>query len=116
MWPPALDELKTSQKLPLDDHRDDDQLQQGLDGAVEFVERVRGADFNFAMESGSALPDPPADLRLGTLRLGYRWHRRYVSPDGYVSMSELGANRVTTFDPDIDRQLGIGRYRKPIIA
>lgn len=122
-WPPTLDELKVSQKLslepsedPAQDALDDEQLMQGLDGAVEFVERVRKGSFNFAMESGSTLPDPSADLRLGTLRLAYRWHLRYRSPDGIVSMAEAGTSRVASFDPDIDRQLGIGRYRSPVFA
>ena len=123
MWPPTLDELKLSQKLSLEpsanpeqDAIDDAQLMQGLDGAVAFVERVRKGSFNFAMESGSDLPDPTDDLRLGTLRLAYRWHLRYRSPDGIVSMAEVGTTRVSSFDPDIDRQLGIGRYRSPVFA
>lgn len=124
-WPPTLDELKVSQKLPLtpppnqtpeDAALDDEQLMQGLDGAVAFVERVRKGSFNFAMESGSSLPDPPDDFRLGVLRLAYRWHLRYRSPDGLVSMAEAGTSRVASFDPDIDRQLGIGKYRSPVFA
>jgi hypothetical protein len=31
-------------------------------------------------------------------------------------MGEMGTARVTSFDPDIDRLLRIGRHRGPVIA
>jgi hypothetical protein len=50
------------------------------------------------------------------LRLAGRWHTRRRSPDGLVAMAEMGAARVTSFDPDIDRLLRIGRHKRPRVA
>ena len=107
-WPPTLDALK--QDMGISDVRDDDRLQTVLDASVSFVERVRGDDFNFGGDLGSDLPDPSADLILGTLRLASRWHTRRRSPDALIQMAEMGASRVPSFDPDIERLLGIGRH------
>lgn len=60
--------------------------------------------------------DPTEDLFLGTIRLAHRWHVRRRSPDGLVNMSDLGTARVPSFDPDIERLLGIGRYSGPVFA
>jgi hypothetical protein len=113
MWPPTLDELKLD--MGVDDDRDDDRLGQVLDAAVAFVVRVRPR-FNYEADPDSALPAPPADIQLGTVRLAGRWHSRRRSPDALVDMAEMGASRVPSFDPDIERLLGIGRYRGPVFA
>src|SRR5690606_41855670 len=110
-----LTELKLDMMSPCDESRADDRLRQVLDAAVVFVERV-GPGFNYQAESGSDLPYVPDDLRLGTLRLAGRWHTRRRSPDALIEMGELGASRVPGVDPDIERLLGIGRYRAPVIA
>ena len=115
-WPPALDDLKGDMGIDLADVRDDVRLVQVLGAAVAFVERVRGGDFNFAADPLSDLPDPTADLVLGTVRLAGRWHVRRRSPDALVQMAELGASRVPSFDADIETMLGIGRHRKSVIA
>lgn len=122
MWPPDLDALKADMRSrgepdgQLDD--DDVRLQQVLDAAVEFVQRVRSGDYNFAADPDSELPDPGEDdqLVLGTLRLARRWHERRRSPDGLVDMGELGSSRIPSVDPDIERLLGIGRFRGPVFA
>jgi len=121
MWPPDLTALKADLRSRgesvSDLDADDDQLQQVLDAAIAKVQEVRSGDFNFDDDPESELPDPGADLVLGTLRLAGRWHTRRRSPDGMVQMAqEMGATRVPSFDPDIDRLLGIGRYRGPVIA
>lgn len=113
-WPPALPELKTD--LKVDDDRDDERLEQVLDAAVSFVERVHAGGFNFDADPVSDLPDPDADLALGTLRLAGRWHVRRRSPDALIAAGELGTSRVPSFDPDIDRLLRLGRFRGPVIA
>ncbi|MGL5909489.1 MAG: hypothetical protein ACRCZP_05775, partial [Phycicoccus sp.] len=87
-----------------------------LDAAVATVERVRGGSLNFTGDPLSLLPGPGADVALGTVRLAGRWHVRRRSPDGLVAASELGSTRVPSFDPDIERLLGLGRYRSPVIA
>lgn len=107
-WPPVLADLKLD--LGVEDDRDDPRLGQVLDAAVGFVQRVRAGDFNFDADPESTLPAPTADLVLGTLRLAGRYHTRRRSPDGLVQMAELGASRVSSYDPDIDRLLGIGRF------
>lgn len=112
-WPPDLDELKLDMKIT--DTRDDARLQQVLDASVAFVEKIHAGTWAFG-DQLSELDDPPADVRLGTLRLAGRWHLRRRSPDGLISAGDLGTTRVTSFDADIDRMLRIGRYRKSVIA
>ena len=115
-WPPELAELKDD--LKISDTRDDVRLQQVLDAAVAFVERIKLGryDFSNGEDSGCDLPPPDMDLRLGTLRLAGRWHVRRRSPDGLITAAELGSARVPSFDADIERLLGIGRYAPPVIA
>ena len=117
MWPPQLQDLKTDLGVP--DNRDDVTLAEDLDAAVATVERELWGDFNFdgtmVDEAGLPLPIPPPDVVLGTLRLAGRWHNRRRSPDGVIDMGELGTARIPSFDPDIERMLGVGRYRRPMV-
>jgi hypothetical protein len=53
---------------------------------------------------------------LGTVRLAARWHNRRRSPDGMLDMGELGNARIPTGDPDIERLLGIARFRGPMVG
>lgn len=115
-WPPGLGALKDDLGIDEVDTRDDARLSSMLDAAVAFVQRVHAGGFDFTGDVGSTLPTPDADLVTGTLRLAGRWHTRRRSPDGLVAMAELGAARVPSFDPDIERLLRVGRYRGPVIA
>lgn len=131
-WPPTLVELKDELSstpgtpgVPVGDTRDDTKLQRYLDAAVSFVERVRPqfnytADPVFVTDADTELqvevPEPTPDIVLGTLRLAIRWNTRRRSPDGLVAMAEQATARIPSFDPDIDRLLGIGRYRKAVFA
>jgi hypothetical protein len=115
-WPPTLDELKDDLKIPLTDTRDDAVLQRQLDASVTFVQRVRAGAFNFDADPTSTLPAPSSDLELGTVRLAGRWFTRRRSPDALIAMADSASSRVPSFDPDIDRQLGIGRFRGPVFA
>jgi hypothetical protein len=112
----TLADLKTEMGIEPDDTRDDAQLQTVLDAAVTFVERVRHGQFDFDGDPLSDLPAPTADLTLGTLMLARRWHTRRRSPDGLVQMAELGSARVSSFDPDIDRLLRLGRHARPVVG
>lgn len=95
---------------------DHDQLQMVLDAAVAWV-RPKRPGFNWAgLVTIPQLPDPGQDLMLGILRLAARWHNRRASPNGIVDMGEMGGSRITTYDPDIDRLLRIGRYAKAVIG
>jgi hypothetical protein len=112
-WPPTLAELKVDLDIDPNDVRQDARLTQSLDAAVDFVERVR-PDYRYdplVLEQFDK-PDPTKDLVLGTLRYAGRLHARRRSPDGMVSMGELGSTRVSTGDGDIDRLLRIGRHQK----
>lgn len=112
-WPPTLNELKTDRGIELSDTRDDEQLDMVLDAAVAFVQRVRpDLKYDPTDPDQLELPDPSADVRLGTLRLAGRWHDRRRSPDGMIAMAELGVSRVSTFDGDIDRLLRLGRHQR----
>ncbi|MDG4790376.1 hypothetical protein O7626_31405 [Micromonospora sp. WMMD1102] len=112
-WPPTLTDLKQDMGPEFEDDggQDDDRLQLVLDASVAFVERVR-SDVNFDGDLGSDLEDVSPDLVLGTLRLASRWHTRRRSPDALIQMAEMGASRVPTFDPDIERLLQIGRHQQ----
>lgn len=113
-WPPDLPLLKLDANVT--DDRDDARLQLVLDAAVAFVEQVHLGRYNFAGDPELPLPAPGEGIELGTVRLAYRWHVRRRSPDGLVAMGELGSSRVPSFDPDIERQLRIGRYALPVVA
>lgn len=115
-WPPTLEVLKEDLSIPAEDERDDASLQRMLDASVSYVERVRAGSYNFTADPLSDLPAPPADFELGILRQAGRWHTRRRSPDGLVDMGEMGQGRVPSFDPDIERMLGIGKYRGPVFA
>ncbi|MDN5929484.1 MAG: phage gp6-like head-tail connector protein [Pseudonocardia sp.] len=113
-WPPDLTALKLDMRIT--DERDDAPLQLVLDAAVAWVAERRRSSFNFDGDLGSALPDPTASIELGTLRLAARWHARRRSPDALIEVAEFGASRIPAFDIDIERLLGIGRYRKSVVA
>jgi len=115
-WPPGLDELRRElRRVDGADTTDDQLLTDAVDAAVAFVVRIHGTRYNLDGLS-VGLPDPPADLRLGTVYLARRLHSRRSSPDGVINLGELGSSRIPSFDPDIDRMLRIGRYRGPVIA
>lgn len=116
VWPPTLADLKIDQGIPANDTRDDAKLGQVLAAAVRFIEDVHDENYDFGQESGTDLLAADVLLGLGTIRLAFRWHTRRRSPDALVAMSELGAGRVPSFDPDIDRMCRIGRYAPPVIA
>lgn len=113
-WPPTLDTVRAELKREPGDTVDDVLLGRTLDAAVALVQRVRSASFNFDGDPDSPLPAPTEDIVLGTVRLAIRWHQRRRSPDGLVALGgQLGSARVPSFDPDIERLLGLGRYRGP---
>lgn len=117
-WPPELDLLKQDQKIT--DTRDDGRLQTMLSAAVAFVQRIHRERYDFGAPpddvTADPLPAPDSDMELGTVRLAVRWSVRGRSPDGLVNSGDLGVNRITSFDPDIDRQLRIGRYAPSVFA
>jgi len=117
-WPPQLDDLKAELGRARTDTADEPQLQLVLDASVAEVERERFGDLNFSNSTTGAdslLPAPSADVVLGTLRMAIRlWHRRR-SPEGFVDLGEFGHSRVPRWDADIDRLLGIGEFRRPMV-
>lgn len=117
-WPPELADLKIDAQLDADDDRDDAALVQTLDAAISFVQRRHRGRYDFGLgELGDELlPAPELDMGLGTVRLAMRWHTRRRSPDALISLGDLGAGRVPSFDADIDRMLRVGRYAPSVIA
>jgi hypothetical protein len=115
-WPPTLAMLKQDQRIPDTDVRDDDDHTTQLAAAISFVEGRHDGMFDFADDSGSTLPRPPAEMVLGAIRLAIRWKTRRRSPDALITAGELGSSRVPSFDPDIERMLQIGRYSPPVTA
>lgn len=114
-WPPTLAELRVETGLEADDDSRDAVLQPRLDAAIAFV-KGRRPGINFANDPTVDLPVPDADMVLGTLMLASRWNTRRRSPDALVQMGEMGAGRVPSIDPDIERLLRIGRYAKAAFA
>lgn len=115
IWPPSLGLLKSDMGLEQDDIVGADAFRAVLEAAITFVESVR-PDLNFALDPVSELPLPDAATRLGTIRLAARWKARGRSPEALISMGEFGSARVPSFDPDIERLLKIGRFRKADFA
>lgn len=118
-WPPTVADLREDLGLAASDTLagDDGRLSTVLAAAIAYVERVRSGEFAFTPPTGaSTLPRPGDDLCLGAVRLAGRYHTRRRSPDGLVSAGELGNSRVPLIDSDIERLLGIGRYRRSVIA
>ncbi|QRP48002.1 phage gp6-like head-tail connector protein [Amycolatopsis sp. FDAARGOS 1241] len=114
-WPPQLADLKADLKVPDGTQGDDAVLQSCLDAAVAKVCEVRSdVDYGPYPMPGAKVPD--ADLLLGTIRLAGRWFIRRRSPDALVNMGDMGSARIPSFDPDIERLLGIGRFRGPVFA
>lgn len=124
MWV-TLAELKQDAQIDPDDDRDDVVLTRQLGAARAFVERQH-PQYNYDGNTPTYVPRPgadprptrpvPEDLVLGTIRLARRWHSRRKSPEALVSLGELGAARIPSFDPDIERLLKIGRYRRTVIV
>lgn len=116
-WPPTLAQYKVDRGIKPAETRDDEAIQQSLDAAVDFVQRVRpDLQYDTMDPEQWAKPLPSRDVVLGTLRLAARWRDRVRSPDGMVNMAEMGAGRVSTFDGDIDRLLRIGRHARPRVG
>lgn len=115
-WPPELQDVKDD--LGVADNRDDVALAMALEAAIAYVEGPlgRAGEFNFTGDPASLLPTPDRALFLGTVRLAGRWHNRRRSPDGLIDMGELGTARVPSVDPDVERLLGVGRFRGPLVG
>jgi len=113
VWPPQLSALK--ERLKVTDSRDDVVLARDLAAAVAYVQRELSGDFDFSGDDDD-LPAPDADVHEGTVRYAMRLHSRTRSPDGLViDGGELGSARVPTVDADIERLLGVGRFRRPMV-
>lgn len=110
-WPPTLAELKTDNSIKPGDTASDAALQQVLDAAIVFYERVKAGTYDFTNDPTTDLPHPDADVHLGIVRLAYRWHVRRRSPAMLMALGDLGETRLPSFDPDIERLLQIGRRR-----
>lgn len=119
-WPPQLDDLKAELRIERTDTRDDANLQVVLDAAVDYVEEHRAGDFAFlgteVDADDVALPVPPQRIHLGTVRLAVRWHTLRRSPDGLVDAGEFGTVRVPNVPADIERLLGLGNFRRPLVG
>lgn len=64
----------------------------------------------------TGLNAPDRDTHLGTIRLAARWYARRLTPSALIELGDLGGARVPSFDPDIERLLRIGRFRKSVVA
>lgn len=121
-WPPALQDLKDH--IGVTDDRDDVTLSVALQAAISYVadpiDGVLAGTYNFSGASADVvealLPLPTERIRQGTLMYAYRLHNRRRSPDGTIDMGELGTARIPSNDPEIERLLGVGRWRAPMVG
>lgn len=114
MWPPQLSGLK--ERLKITDSRDDVVLARDLAAAVAYVERELDGDFDFGGVGDEALPAPTPDVHEGAVRYAMRLNSRTRSPDGLViDAGDLGSARVPSIDADIERLIGVGRFRRPMV-
>lgn len=114
IWPPTVADIKEDQTITVS--TDDDRLQMVLDAAIAHFEDVRGDEINFTGDIFDCNP-PPTDAHwLGVVRQAVRWADRRRSADGLIISGDTGTSRVPAFDPDIERLLGLGRYRGPVSA
>lgn len=97
------------------DSRDDEVLTSLLAAAVAYVERELDGDFDFDGTLAGVAPSPTDDVETGTVRLARRWLDRRNSPGGLIDMGEFGSARISSYDSDIERMLGIGRFRRPMV-
>jgi hypothetical protein len=113
VWPPTVTDVRADAGLP-DTGADpsDAAISSRLAAAVEYVQTVR-PEFNYDSDPLSCLPAPTASLWQGAVMITVRLIARRRSQDGIVFMGQdQGATRIGSVDPDIDRVLGIGRYRE----
>lgn len=106
-WPPNIDALKLDMKIALVDltPTQEQELQQTLDAAVAYVQRVR-SDLDFTLEGF----DAPDDLVLGTLRYARRLDLRRESPVGMVVVDGITSATIPGWDTDTEKLLQVGRY------
>lgn len=57
-----------------------------------------------------------ANLTQGAVMLAARVVRRRNSPAGVESFTELGPTYVSRYDPDLDRLLGLGGWRRLVVG
>lgn len=118
-WPPSLDLLKLDLDLDLDEHGDDESLTVQLVAAMGFVQRTHRGRYAFGVDAFAALsplPSPGPEMVLGTVRLAGRWWARRRSPEGLITMGELGTANIPGFDSDLERMLEMGRYGGSMIV
>lgn len=117
VWPPALRDLKVALGDPNPDspHKTDERVTNSLVSAIGYVQ-ARRTTFNYSGDIESCWPPVPDHIWEGTVRLAERWNRRHDSPDGVVTMGDMGTSRVPSVDVDIERMLGIGRFAGPVTA
>lgn len=95
---------------------DTDALEEACTATRSYVEGIR-SDLIVALEDpdnpGEFLPaafTPTPSVTYGAAMLAYRWYTRRKSPLGVLGFTDDGASGILRDDPDIARQLGIGRY------
>lgn len=113
-WPPYLQDLKDY--VGVSDNRDDATLMTSLEAAMDYVTDVLAGSYNFTGDPLSLLPEPGPKVVQATLLYAFKLHNRRRSPDGTVDMGELGIARLPSNDPEIERLLGIGRWRPPMVG
>jgi hypothetical protein len=114
-WPLGLDDLKDDLDVADDDTRNDATLTRQLAAAIDFVADFHAGRYEFgegAFAGVSTLPLPPQQMRLGIIRLAGRWFNRRRSPDGVITMGDLGTQNIPGFDTDLERQLEMGRQQR----
>lgn len=112
-WPPTAEDVQTLGGLPDTLAASDLAALAVVTSASVAYVQVQRPDLNFDADPFDCSPAPNDVVYLGTVAMAVRWFNRLRrSPDGIIDMGDLGTGRVPTVDPDIERQLGIGRWRE----
>ncbi|WNO26670.1 head-to-tail adaptor [Gordonia phage Rahul] len=85
---------------------------------IRHIEAVVPA-VNALVRSCHTAPDGdawPAHIAQGATMLAARIVRRRNSPAGVEAFTELGPQYVSRYDPDLDRLLGLGGWRRLVVG
>lgn len=87
------------------------EVERARQASAAYCERQR-RDLAEAFAAGEVGPDVVEAGVLGAARI----YARKGSPAGIASYAEFGAAGILSYDPDVERLLGIGRYGAPEVG
>jgi hypothetical protein len=116
--PSWLDPVDVRAWLKLSPGVDEDLITRSAAAVEPFVERSRGDMWLIVIvaDGETAVYKPDREVYQAAVNLAARWYRRRNSPAGIESIGDAGIAYVARFDPEIERALRIGSYRRAVIG